>query len=118
MLKKTHSLGLMALVCLCFWGGISASGQSSLKNEPNLTDEQKMDFLLHAKVIASKSSKKGITGTLKLTLTDGTITHDASFQPVDEHTFKKEFSDGRTEYNFVDSYHYNIAGTSWLECSE
>jgi hypothetical protein len=110
MLKKTHSLGLMALVCLCFWGGISASGQSGLKDEPNLTDEQKIDFLLHAKVIGSKGSKKGITGTLKLTLTDGTITHDASFQPVDEHTFKKEFSDGRTEYNFVDSYHYNIAG--------
>src|SRR5271157_2959041 len=110
MLKKTHSLGLMALVCLCFWGGISASGQSSPKDEPNLTDEQKIDFLLHAKVIASKGSKKGITGTLKLTLTDGTITHDASFQPVDERKFKMEFSDGRTEYNFVDSYHYNIAG--------
>jgi len=110
MLKTTHSSALRVFVCLCLWGGISAFGQSSLKDEPNLTDEQKIDFLLHAKVIASKGSKKGITGTLKLTLTDGTITHNASFQPVDEHTFKKEFSDGHTEYNFVDSYHYNIAG--------
>jgi hypothetical protein len=100
----------MALVCLCFWSGISASGQSSPKDEPNLTDEQKIDFLLHAKVIASKGSKKGITHPLKLTLTDGTITHDASFQPVDEHKAKMEFADGRVEYNFVDSYHYNIAG--------
>jgi hypothetical protein len=109
MLQKTRSPALTALVCLCLSGGISASGQSSLKNEPNLTDEQKKEFLLHAKVIASKQGGKGITHPWKLTLTDGTITHDASFQPVDEHTFKKEFEDGHTEYNFVDSYHYNIA---------
>jgi len=100
----------MVLVCLWLWGGISASGQSSLKNEPNLTDEQKREFLLNAKVIASKQTGKGITNPWKLTLTDGTVTHDASFQPVDEHKAKMEFSDGHTEYNFVDSYHYNIAG--------
>jgi hypothetical protein len=110
MLQKTRPWALSALVCLCLWGGISASGQSSLKNEPNLTDEQKKEFLLHAKVIASKQGGKGITHPYRLTLTDGTITHDASFQPVDEHTFRKEFSDGHTELNFVDSYHYNIAG--------
>ena len=110
MPQKTRLSVWMALGCLCLWGAVYAFAQSSLSNEPNLTDEQKIDFLLHAKVIASKGSKKGITGTLKLTLTDGTITHNASFQPVDEHTFKKEFSDGHTEYNFVDSYHYNIAG--------
>jgi hypothetical protein len=100
----------MALVCVCLTGGASAFGQSNLKNEPNLTDEQKKDFLLHAQVIASKRSAKGITHPYKLTLTDGTITHDASFQPVNEHKDKMEFDDGRVEYNFVDSYHYNIAG--------
>jgi len=100
----------MALVYICLSGGISASGQSSLKNEPNLTDEQKIDFLLHAKVIASKESKKGVTHTSRLTLTDGTITHDASFQSLDEQKSEMTFADGRVEYNFVDSYHYNIAG--------
>jgi hypothetical protein len=110
MLKETRSSALRALVCLCLSGGISALGQSSLKNEPNLTDEQKIDFLLHAKVIASKGSKKGITHPWTLTLTDGTITHNASFQPVDEHKSVMSTNDGRTELNFVDSYHYNIAG--------
>ena len=110
MLQRIHSSALTALLCLCLWGGIHPSGQSSLKDEPNLTDEQKKDFLLHAKVIAGKGSKKGITHPWTLTLTDGTITHNASFQPVDVHTFKKEFSDSHVEFNFVDSYHYNIAG--------
>jgi hypothetical protein len=110
MLQKTRSWALGGLVCFCLWGGISASGQTSLKNEPNLTDDQKIAFLLNAKVISSKQTGKGITHPYRLTLTDGTITHDASFQPIDEHTSKKEFADGRTEFNFVDSYHYNIAG--------
>jgi hypothetical protein len=110
MLQKIRSSASMALVCLCLWGGISASGQSSLKNEPNLTEEQKKEFLLNAKVIASKHTEKGITNPWKLTLSDGTITHDASFQPVDEHKPRFVYSDGHTEFNFVDSYHYNIAG--------
>jgi len=110
MRQKIHSSALTALLCLCLSQGIFASGQSSLKDEPNLTDEQKREFLLNAKVIASKQSEKGVTHPLKLTLTDGTITHNASFQPVDEHKNKMEFSDGRVEYNFIDSYHYNIAG--------
>jgi len=107
MLRKIH---LTVLVCLCVWGAVSASGQTTPTNEPNLTDEQKKDFLLHAKVIANKQGGKGITHPYRLTLSDGTITHDASFQPIDEHTYKKEFEDGHTEYNFIDSYHYNIAG--------
>jgi hypothetical protein len=90
---------------------MSAYGQSTLSNEPNLTDEQKIDFLLRAKVIASKGTSKGITHPYRLTLTDGTLTHDASFQPVDEHKFQMTFDDGHTELNFVDSYHYNIAAS-------
>jgi hypothetical protein len=109
MLQKIHLSALMTLVGLCLSGGISASAQSGLKNEPNLTGEQKKEFLLNAKVIASKQSGKGVTHPWKLTLSDGTITHDASFQPIDEHKFKMDFGNGHTEFNYVDSYHYNIA---------
>ncbi|HXX22007.1 MAG TPA: hypothetical protein VEO19_02515 [Terriglobia bacterium] len=111
MLRKSHSSILTTVVSVCLWCGMSAYGQSTLSNEPNLTDEQKMDFLLHAKVIASKGTSKGITHPYRLTLTDGTLTHDASFQPVDEHKFQMTFDDGHTELNFVDSYHYNIAAS-------
>ncbi|MGB9448164.1 MAG: hypothetical protein WBR26_24405, partial [Candidatus Acidiferrum sp.] len=55
------------------------------EDEPALSKEQIRQFLLTAKVVKSHGSKKGITNTLRLTLSDGTLTHDASFQPIDEH---------------------------------
>jgi hypothetical protein len=78
-------------------------------DEPALTKDQMKQFLLTAKVIKSGPAHKGITNTLRLTLTDGTITHEAHFQPVDEHAATKEMASGRMEMNFVDSYKYNIA---------
>src|SRR5579864_711332 len=78
-------------------------------DEPALTKELKEHFLLTAKVIKSAPAHKGITNTLRLTLTDGTLTHDAHFQPIDEHATTKEMANGRREVNFVDSYKYNVA---------
>ncbi len=66
-------------------------------------------FLLTAKVIDSKQSSKGITAPSRLTLTDGTITHDGSFQPIDETKTTMTFNTGSSELNFRDSYHFNIA---------
>jgi hypothetical protein len=60
MRRKNHSSALTMLACLCLWA-IAASAQSNPKDEPNLTDEQKKEFLLNAKVIVSKQSGKGIT---------------------------------------------------------
>jgi len=84
-------------------------------DEPALTKEQIKQFLLTAKVIKSAPAHKGITNTLRLTLTDGTITHDAHFQSVDEHAATKQMNFGRTEINFVDSYKYNIAAYQLAE---
>ena len=78
-------------------------------DEPALTKDQMEDFLQHAEIVKSKDAAKGVTGTFRLTLSNGTITHDASFQSVDERKAQKRFSDGRVEFNFVDSYKYNIA---------
>ena len=110
MPQRTRPSVWMALGYFCLWDSVYAFAQSTLSNEPNLTDDQKIQFLLNAKVIASKQGGKSVTHPWKLTLTDGTITHDASFQPVDEHKTQMALADGRTEINFVDSYHYNIAG--------
>jgi len=95
------------LAGVCFAQG---TAQISPSKEPNLTEEQQADFLLHAKVVASKQLGKGITHPWRLTLSDDQLTHDAAFQPVDEHKATMQFEDGHTELNFVDSYHYNIAG--------
>ncbi len=75
----------------------------------DLPEDQQVEFLLHAKVTAEKHTSKGVTSPWKLTLSDGKLTHDASFQAIDEFKPQMQFADGRTEFNFKDSYHYNIA---------
>jgi hypothetical protein len=83
--------------------------------EPALTKAQIKQFMLTAKVTAFKHTKKGITDPWRLTLTDGTITHEAIFQPIDEHKSSFQYQDGHREINFVDSYKYNIAGYELAE---
>ena len=92
----------VAVLCLTCTHFVSAS------DEPTLTKDQIKQFLLTAKVVKSVQSKKGITNPWRLTLTDGTVTHDASFQAVDEHKARMETLRG-VELGFVDSYKYNIA---------
>jgi len=79
------------------------------RQEPKISEEQIKEFLRTAKVIASKHTSDGITSPFRLTLTDGTITHDAGFNYVDETKAKETFSDGHTEFNFKDCYRYDIA---------
>ena len=105
---RSIALAALALLCLGVAGFVVASDSPS--TEPKLTEEQERDFLLHAKVIKSKQTSKGVTSPWRLTLSDGTLTHDAIFQSVDERKNSMSFSDGRTELNFKDSYHFNIAG--------
>ena len=105
---RSITLAALALLCLGVAGFVVASDSPS--TEPKLTEEQERDFLLHAKVIKSKQSSKGVTSPWRLTLSDGTLTHDAIFQPVDERKNSMSFGNGRTELNFKDSYHFNIAG--------
>ncbi len=80
---------------------------------PQLTVEQMKDFLKNAKVIRSRTTNKGVTAPKRLTLTNGTLTHDAVFQAVDERQTVASLSGGgrsaTTEFNFVDSYRYNLA---------
>jgi hypothetical protein len=80
----------------------------SATQAPPLTLEQKEEFLVKATVKVTHPAKKGITGTVRATLSDGTITHDASIQRIDEEKTKFEGSRG-TELNFRDTYKFNIA---------
>jgi hypothetical protein len=104
-------LRLLVVAAVCVISPITLTAT----DEPTLSKEQIKQFLLTAKVVKSRGSKKGITNTSRLTLSDGTLTHDASFQPIDEHTTTKQLADGRTEVHFVDSYKYNIAAYALAE---
>jgi len=93
------SLGLAAL---------AAGYASGAQEEPQLTVEQQKEFLRTAKLVSSRVTGEGVTAPRRCTLSDGTITHDALFQSVDERRSSKEIM-GRIEMNFVDSYLYNLA---------
>jgi hypothetical protein len=73
-----------------------------------LSDAEMEQFLLTAKVVRTRNVSTGITGTQRITLADGKLTHDASRQTVD--IYKPSFQTAAgTELNFRDSYKYNIA---------
>ena len=49
-----------------------------------------------------------MTGAIRATLSDGTLTHDAQIQKIDEK--KAEFNAGKIrEFNFEDSWRFNVA---------
>ncbi len=79
-------------------------------DEPNFTVEQKIDFLQHAKITASQLEKKGKSNASHLTLSDGKLTHDASFEPIDEKKAQGPGPGGGIELNFRDYWGYDIAG--------
>lgn len=77
---------------------------------PDLTDAEKATFLREARVTKAKPAGSGVTGSWRVTLERDGMSHDASFQAVDERAVKKNLGGGRFEVDFVDSYRYNIAG--------
>jgi hypothetical protein len=84
-------------------------------DDTQLTKEQIKQFLQTAEIINSKPSATGTTHPWRLTLSNGTITHDASFQPIDIHKSEMKLESGRTEFDFTDSYRYNIAAYQLAE---
>src|SRR5438094_712104 len=101
-LRRLQWLVLAALTS-CFLSTSFLVAADNPSAEPKLTLEQEEEFLLHAKVIKSHQTSKGVTAPWRLTLTDGTITHDAVFQPVDERKNVMAYGDGRTEINLKDA---------------
>ena len=93
------SVGLAAL---------AAAFASAAPEEPQLTVEQQKEFLRTAKLVSSRVTGEGVTAPRHCILSDGTITHDALFQSVDDRRSSMEVM-GRIELNFVDSYLYNLA---------
>src|SRR5260370_36684325 len=105
---RSRNLIFAAIICLT-WQLFAIAA-----DEQTPTKDQIKQFLLTAKVVHSQGTKKGITDTKRVTLSDGTITHDASFQSVDEHQYSKQLASG-TELHSVHSYTYNIAAYELAE---
>jgi hypothetical protein len=107
--QQWRRLVIAAAICLSWPHFVRAA------DEPALTKEQIKHFLLTAKIVDGKPANKGVTETWRLTLSDGTLTHDASFQSIDEHKTNVHLASGRNELIYVDSYKYNIAAYALAE---
>ena len=88
---------------------VTAPMLSARETSPALTRDQQAEFLATARIISHKNIPKGVTHPIRLTLTDGSVTHDAAFSSVNENKPIMRFKDGLTELNFVDSYKYTVA---------
>jgi hypothetical protein len=109
---------LVALGLLVWtWSGTGLTAQEAAQPAPKGVigtatppppDDVVERFLSKARVTRTKGVGKGVTGSLKATMTDGTLTHDAQIQTIDE--YKREFrGDQGTEFNFRDSWMFNVA---------
>jgi hypothetical protein len=78
--------------------------------QPQMAAEEMERFLQHANIVATKSTKKGVTDAKRVTLSDGQVTHDAQLQAVDIALPIFEVGPKNTEVDFKDTYRYNVAG--------
>jgi hypothetical protein len=109
MIANRRSLALALVVSIawmrpCFAQGTDASGP------PTLTPQEMERFLRQADIVATKSSKKGVTNAKRVTLFDGRVRHDAQLQDVDIALPMFDVGPKHSEVNFKDTYRYNIAG--------
>jgi hypothetical protein len=105
MTRRTMFYAVLAVVC-----SASLVAQTAPVASPPgaLSDTEIERFLEHARVTKTRGISKGVTGTLRATLTEGTLTHDAQIQTIDERAAQFVSQSG-TEFNFRDSWMYNVA---------
>lgn len=85
-----------------------AAASVLLAQTPPLSKPEMAAFLKTAKVTGERELSTGVTNSKKLTLSDGTLTHEAHLQSIDQAMM--EFKGARgTELNFKDTWKFNVA---------
>ena len=99
----------ICVCCVACTGALLTGQEAAPASNPRLTPEDMEAFLLKAKVTNRRDAGSGVTGSSRITLSDGRLTHDAHLQAVD--VARAVFTAGKaSEVNFKDTYRYNIAG--------
>lgn len=80
----------------------------SAQPAPPLSKEAMASFLRDAKIIRMKDIANGVTNSRRVTLSNGTVTHDAHLQTIDQSMTSFQGNRG-TELNFRDSWKFNVA---------
>jgi len=99
---------LLATVAAALWTVVPIAQTAAPASTPVLSDAAIEAFLAKAKVVSIRDIGTGTTKSRRATLSDGTLTHDAHVQVVDEQKTDRA-SRTVTDRTFLDSYRYNIA---------
>jgi hypothetical protein len=88
----------------------AAAGAQPAPPPPPLpaNDREREQFLLEAEVVETRPAPSGVTGSLRATLRQGGLSHDANIQTIDEARAHKNVG-SRSEIDFRDSYKNNVA---------
>jgi hypothetical protein len=79
-----------------------------IQTGPSLSDAEIERFLSQARIVSTRKAGSGVTDSVRATLSDGTLVHDAQIQTVDE--TKREFrTKAGVEFDFRDSWSFNVA---------
>lgn len=95
--------GVVALV-----GAMLVSLPAVRAQQGPTTLEEMEQFMLTADIVDANQIGQGVTNPWRLTLESGTYRHDVAFQSVEQRNQSIRIGN-RTELNFADSYHFNIA---------
>jgi hypothetical protein len=87
----------------------SAGQDATADRQPEFTIEEMEALLLKGRITDRKGTSKGVTDAFRVTLSDGQRTHDAQVQNVDIFRTVFEVAPKHTEFNFRDTYRYNVA---------
>jgi hypothetical protein len=88
----------------------SLLAQTAPAAAPTLSEQQMEAFLRNGRIVSRRTGNRGVTDAFRVTLSDGTITHDAQVQNVDISRAVFDVGPKFSEVGFRDSYKYNIAG--------
>jgi hypothetical protein len=98
-----------ALAVVTLLGAVPAAQAPAPPAPPQLAPDEMAAFLAKGRILERRDAGIGVTASLRATISDGRITHDAHIQTVDVTQPVFQTAKG-TELNFRDSYLFNIAG--------
>lgn len=100
----------VALVVIAWHVPLAAAQDAAESSRVTLTPAQIEAFLLRAKILRTRAAGAGVTNSLRATLSDGSLTHDAQIQTIDQAKPVFRPATGPPEFSFTDSYRFNVAG--------
>ncbi|MGH9257945.1 MAG: hypothetical protein ACRD3C_25575 [Vicinamibacterales bacterium] len=110
-MKRIPYAAAWVLLVTVWAPALAGAQQAAPPSTITLAPEQMEVFLLNAKILRMRDAGGGgITNSQRATLSDGTVTHDAHVQFIDQSLSVFKPPTGPQEFNFKDSYRYNIAG--------